>query len=204
MRDVVVTPVQYKEPRRSRDLSERLMVRFPAAWRAWSALIQRLLSPRSRMRRKLLVRGVVSGWDAASRRDFELMLVRYSSDVAVEFDPDFEALGMGGTFRGHDAFLKMIQGFAGDAWERWEMRPAMVLDMGDRVLVLGTFRMPGTASGLEFQPEWAQLLTSRGGLVVREQEFFGWDKGLRAAGLDPDAVALPSRGRSVQAATSAD
>ena len=39
-------------------------------------------------------------------------------------------------------------------------------------------------------------MTVRDGLVVRDQGFFGWDKGLRAAGLDPDAIALPSRGKT--------
>jgi ketosteroid isomerase-like protein len=179
------------------------MVRFPGAYRALAALAMRL-SPRSRLRRALLRRSIVSGWDAGSRRDFELMLVRYAPDVEVEFDPEFEALGMGGTFRGHDGFLKMIQAFGGDAWEGWELLlPATVLDLGDRVLVLGAFRLPGTASGLEFEREWAQLLTPRDGLVIREQEFLSWDKGLRAAGLDPAAIALPSRGKARQAASSA-
>ena len=169
------------------------MVRFPGAWRALAVLGQRLLTPRSRLRRVLLRRNIVSGWDAASRRDFELMLVRYAPDVEIEFDPEFEPLGMGGTFRGHDGLLKMTQMFGEDAWEGWDLRPATVLDLGDQVLVLGIFRMSGTASGLKFEREWAHVLTTRAGLVVREQEFFGWDNGLRAAGLDPDAIALPSR-----------
>jgi hypothetical protein len=39
MRDVVVTRVQHSgPPRRSRSLEERLMVRFPGAWRALAAL----------------------------------------------------------------------------------------------------------------------------------------------------------------------
>lgn len=179
------------------------MVRFPEAWRALAAMNLRLLPPRSRLRRAALRRSIISGWDAASRRDFELMLVRYAPDVEVEFDPEFEPLGMGGTYRGHDGMLEMIQAFAGDAWEGWGMRPTTVLDLGDQVLVLGIFRMPGTASGLEFEREWAQLLTAPAGLVVREQEFFGWDNGLRAAGLDPDAIALPSRLEAGQSASSA-
>jgi hypothetical protein len=38
------------------------MVRFPGAWRALFALLQRLLSPRSRLRRALLRRNVVLAW----------------------------------------------------------------------------------------------------------------------------------------------
>jgi hypothetical protein len=202
MRDVVATRVQYSQPRPSRNLEERLMVRFPGAWRALSALVLRLLSPRSRLRRALLCRNVVSGYAAASRRDFELMLVRYAPDVEAELEPGFEWLGLGGTFRGHDGMLKMIEGF-GEAWEQWEMQPAVVLDMGDRLLMLGGFRLPGNVSGVELDQELAQLVTLRGALVAHDQQFLAWDKGLRAAGLDPDAIALPSRGKAGQAASSA-
>ena len=173
------------------------MVRFPGAWEALVGLALRLLEPRSRLRRVLLRRAVVSGWDAISRRDFELMLVRYAPDVELETEPAFEALGLGGTFRGHDGLLRAIQEFT-EAWERWEFRPATVLDLGDRLLALGTVRLPGTASGLELERQIAQLMTRRGGLVAHEQDFLAWDTGLRAAGLDPDAVALPALGRTGQ------
>jgi ketosteroid isomerase-like protein len=192
MQDVVVTPVWHSgPPRRSRNLEERLIVRFPSLYRHPAALVFSLLSPRSRLRRALLRRAVVSGWAAASRRDFELVFVRYAPDVEVEFDPDFEALGLGGTFRGPEGFLKLFQALR-DAWDRWEVLPTIVLDLGDQALVLGTIRLPGTVSGLELEPEFAQLMVLSGGLVAREQAFLAWDKGLRAAGLDPDASVLPS------------
>ena len=194
MRDVVVTRVQYPGPRGSRNLEEHLMVRFPGIWRALSALVQRLVSPRSRVRRALLCRNLVSAYAAATRRDFELMLVRYAHDVEFEFEPDFEALGLGGTFRGHGGTLKMIEAF-GEAWERWEMQPEIVIDMGHQLVVLGGFRLPGNVSGLEFESEFAQLITPRGGLVAHERDFLAWNKGLRAAGLDPNNIALPSRAR---------
>ena len=130
------------------------------------------------------------------------MQVRYAPDVEIEYDSDFEALGMSGTFRGHEGQLKMVDTLD-EAWERWEMLPAIVLDLGDRALVLGTVRLPGNVSGVELEREQAQLLTLRGALVAHEQFFFGWDKGLRAAGLDPGAIALPSRGKASQAASSA-
>jgi hypothetical protein len=58
-------------------------------------------------------------------------------------------------------------------------------------------------SGLELEREFAQLLTLRGVLVAHEQFFFGWNKGLRAAGLDPDAIAFPSPAKVGQKASSA-
>jgi hypothetical protein len=176
--------------RPSRSLEERLMVRFPKVWIVLGLVLSRL-DPRSRVRQTLLQRAVVSGWDAASRRDFKLMLVRYSPDVEVEFDPDFEALGLGGTYRGHDGLSELIKTF-GEAWERWALVPAIIVDRGDRILVLGYIHLPGNTSGMELVPEMAQLITLRGALVGHEQHFLAWDKGLRAMGLDPDAIILPA------------
>jgi hypothetical protein len=54
------------------------------------------------------------------------------------------------------------------------MLPAIVLDLGDdRLLVLGVFRLAGHGSGMELEREAAQLITLRGGLVAREQWWFG-------------------------------
>jgi hypothetical protein len=78
-----------------------------------------------------------------------------------------------------------------EAFERRERVPEFVLDLGDQGLWLGTFRFYGNLSGVELEREWGQLAMLRGGPVAREQYFFGWDYGLRAAGLDPAAVALP-------------
>jgi ketosteroid isomerase-like protein len=186
--EVVVTGFPPEPQRPGRRLGEHLMVRFPWAWRAASEVGRRALRPRSRVRRAWLRRNVASAYAAASRRDFDLMLVRYARDVEVDFDPDFEALGLGGTFRGHDGLLKMIATF-GEAWEHWDLQPEMVMDFGDSFLGLGRFRLPGTASGLGFAAEFAQLLTVRGGVVAREREFLSWEKGLRAAGLSSEEVA---------------
>jgi ketosteroid isomerase-like protein len=202
MRNVVATPVKHSGPRRSRNLEERLIVRFPSLYRRQAAVNLRLLSPRSRLRRALVRRAVVSGWDATSRQDFELMLVRYAPEVELEPDPDFESLGIAGTSRGHDGVVKMVEAFQRE-WRQWELRPAIVYDLGDRVLSLGSFHLSGTASGLELDREVAQLVTLRGGLVVRDQYWLAWDNGLRAAGLDPESVALPSHGKAGQAASGA-
>jgi ketosteroid isomerase-like protein len=195
MPNVVVTRVPYSGPRQSRNLYERLMVRFPGAYRALVALGLRLFSPRSRLRRAMLSREIVSGWGAAWRRDYELMLVRYARDVEFQYDTDFEALGLGGTFHGHDGIVRFLESW-GEPWEGWELRPAAVLDMGDRFLALAHVRLPGTTSGVKLESEFAQLVTVRDGLVTRDQEFRAWDKGLRAAGLDPDALPLPSSGQT--------
>jgi ketosteroid isomerase-like protein len=190
MPKVVVTRMRYSGPRHSRNLSERLMVRFPGAWRALASRGFRL-SPRSRLKRAMLCREAISGWNAAWRRDYELMLVRYARDVEVEYDPDFEALGLAGPFHGHDGIVRFLESWQ-EAWERWEVEPAAVLDMGgEQFLGLAHVRLPGTRSGVRLETEFAQLATMRDGLVVRDQQFMSWEKGLRAAGLEPASLVLP-------------
>lgn len=190
MGELVTTRVRRdRAPRPSRTLDERLLVRFPPAYAAFSALAFRVLSPRSRLRRSLVRRAVLSGWDAASRRDLDLTLVRYAPEVEIEFDPEFEPLGLGGTFHGHEGVREMLRGIQ-EGWERWTITPELLIDLGDLVLTLGTMYLPGTASGLELRSELTQLIEVGGGVVVREREFLSWEKGVRAAGLDP-RLAIP-------------
>ena len=186
------------------------MVRFPALYRALAALVLRLLGPRSRLRRASVRRQFVSGWAAFSRRDFESVLVRYASDAEFEYDAGEQSMGwewtqsgLGGTFRGHEGMLDALSELT-EVWDSWEFEPAYILDLGDRMLSLGFFRAQARASGVRLEHEFAQLVTLREGLVARDGPTgpMPWEDGLRAAGLDPDAIALPSRGKAGKAASS--
>ena len=169
------------------------MVRFPGLFRRLAALTLRRLSPRSRLRRTLLRRNVLSGWCAYNRRDFELMLVRYASQVEFEFPPGQQTLGLSGTFRGREAMAAALREQI-EGWGSLEMELAYVLDLGDRALALGFMHVRGGVSGVRLQGELGQLITAGPeGLAVRDQSWFSWEEALRAAGLDPDALALPRR-----------
>jgi ketosteroid isomerase-like protein len=151
------------------------MVRFPALYRRGAALVWRRLGPRSRLRRALLRRQLVSGWAAFSRRDYTLQLVRYAPDAEYEVDPALQKLLGGGAFVGHRG---MREGFAELAkdWGSWEPEPTYMLDFGDRLVNLGSFRVHARASGVELERELLQLLTIRDGLVTRDQVFLGWEE----------------------------
>jgi ketosteroid isomerase-like protein len=173
------------------------MVRFPSLYRRSVALVLGL-SPGSRVRRAFLRRAVVSGWAAFSRRDFKLMLVRYAPDVEVEFQSGLQTLDFGGTYHGHaglvEGLSKLFEVLPSEA------EPAYVLDLGNRFLNLVLVRARARASGVPLEQTVGQLLTVRDGLVTREQSFFSWEEGMRAAGLDPNAIALPSREKTAQTA----
>jgi ketosteroid isomerase-like protein len=170
------------------------MVLFPTLYRRQAALIFGL-SPRSRLKRALLRRALVSGWAAWNRRDFKLMLVRYAPDVEFEFDPGQQTLGLGGTFHGReemmDGLIKWLE-----VWDSWEVEPAYVVDLGDRLLALGIAH--ARAGGVRLKEEFAQTVTLRDGLISHDgpSGLIRWDDALRNADLDPEAITLPRHKRS--------
>jgi hypothetical protein len=122
------------------------------------------------------------------------MLVRYAPDVEFEFDPGQQTLGLGGKFRGREEMMDGLTKWL-EAWDSWEVEPACIVDLGDRVLALGIAH--ARASGVELEEEFAQIVTLREGLVAHDgpSGLIRWNDALRAAGLDPDVIALPSKRR---------
>jgi ketosteroid isomerase-like protein len=190
MREVVVTPVRRGESQRSsRNLEERFVVRFPNLYRRIAAELTRRLGPRSRLRRVLLRRALLSAWASIDRRDFELNVVFFAPDVEFVFPAEMQKLGLEGPFRGHQGRIEAIEKW-NEAWGTTELEPAYLLDLGNRLLCLGFWRNRARASGVPLEQEYAQLVTVREGLIVHDQSFFSWDEGLRTAGLAPEAMAL--------------
>ncbi len=177
------------------------MVRFPSLYRRLTALVFRLLSPRSRLRRALLRRAYLSGWASFDRRDFEVNFLYFAPDAEFEFPAELQTLGLVGSFRGHEGRMEALDKIF-DVWGS-ELEPVYMLDLGERMLNLGFWRTQARASGVPLKQELAQLVTVRDGLVIRDQNFFSWEQGLRAAGLEPDAVTLPPPANATEAAASA-
>src|SRR2546423_413042 len=122
MAGAVRTPVDadVRLPTR-RTLDERLIVRWPAVYAAFSRAVL-LLPPRSRLRRSVLRRAALSGWAAWARGDLDLMLVRYAPDCDVEVLRELVAIGMRKVYHGH-AGLREAAADWREAWERMDLRP---------------------------------------------------------------------------------
>jgi hypothetical protein len=58
-----------------------------------------------------------------------------------------------------------------------------ILDLGDRLLLLGHMKGVGASSGLSFDSEVAYLISLSRGRMVREQSFRSHAQALAAAGL---------------------
>jgi hypothetical protein len=173
--------------RTRRSLDERLMVRWPRAYGAFARVLF-VLPPRSRLRRALLRRQVLSGWSAFSRADLDLMLVRYAADYRFEPWPEFVDAGVRSSYTGHAGLREMLADIR-ESWEQIEMTPHAILDAGDRFVVLGRFHIRGRGSGVDLESPCCQALWFERGLVVRDCQFQDCEAALRAACIPTDALA---------------
>jgi ketosteroid isomerase-like protein len=177
VRGVRIPPVP--ETRRHRTLDERLFVRFPALARWLSAAWTRL--PRdSRLRRAIFVRSLRQVYAAVNRRDFDLLLV--ALDPGIELHRVEVFLDVSGTFHGHDGYMEVWRRGL-ESFEDMRLDPEELLDLGDRWLVTVRYSGHGTGSGVAFSQQLFSLITTRRGLVVRQDDFRDRAEALEAVGV---------------------
>ena len=164
-----------------RRLDERLAVRFP---RALNILVRGIqsLQPRSRVRQAMLRLGVQRVIAALNRGDHELTFLAFAANCESDFAPGPRALGFEAT-HGREERIRAQDEWRAD-WGGYEFDPRELIDLGDdRVLLIGSFRAHGSASGLALDNEWGVLATVSSGRIVREQTFWNHGEALAAAGL---------------------
>ena len=160
-------------------MSERILVRLPGLARRSFAIWARL--PRhSRLRRAILVRGVVQQYAAVNRRDFDY--IRVGLDPNIELHRPQAFLDVSGTFHGYDGYLDLWRrGF--ESFDDVRFDPEDLFDFGDHFLVTGKMSGHGTGSGLPVSHPLFHLITLRRGLVVRLDDFQDRAEAFKAAGL---------------------
>lgn len=119
-------------------------------------------------------------FDAYSRGDLPAMLDLTAP--AFEFHPSGQFMDTQAIYRGHEGWTEFWHMFHA-AWESITISVNRIEDLGEQVLVLGTFHGRGRGSGVEVTRKTAWLQTVRDGLVVQVRAFERWDEGLEAAGL---------------------
>ena len=162
---------------------ERLLIRFPALYRALAHGLSRL-RPGSRLRRRLLARSIGRAYAAANRRDFDLVLAGWDLERETEYrpGPDLLAPDQETVFRGREGYLRMWGNWL-DAFDDLRFEPEELLDMGDKVLVTAQQRAHGSGSGVAVSKPVFQLFQLRRGLVVWQHDFSERPEALLAAGL---------------------
>jgi FAD binding domain/SnoaL-like domain len=145
------------------------------------------LPPRSRIRRVLLRRAVCVGQATYNRRDFEALLPLYHPDVEVHPPKEWVELGdFDPVYRGHEGLIRFYRQWA-DTWADNWAEPKELIDLGDRLLLLGEIYARGSASDIEVGRRYAMLWHISGRKLTREQVFNDPAEAL-------DAVGLPHEG----------
>jgi ketosteroid isomerase-like protein len=168
-----------------RTLEDRVLLRFPMLVRAVGSAYLRL-PPSSRLRRALTARNARRTSAAFNRRDLDVVLQLL--DPKVEFEGPESLVGgylppdMPSVHRGHEGYLRMFEGLLA-VWEDLELEPEEVIDFGDRVLIATRMTGHGRQSGIALDTALFQVVTLRGGLIVRQKDFVDRGAALEAAGL---------------------
>jgi ketosteroid isomerase-like protein len=118
--------------------------------------------------------------EAFNRRDLVAMTQWFAPEV--EWEPGGPAAVERARYRGRD---EVASAFAA-TWETWEVfhvEESEVRDQDDSVLWLGSARMRGATSGVDFDQAFAVHFRVREGKVLRFQGFLTWQNALQAAGL---------------------
>jgi ketosteroid isomerase-like protein len=120
--------------------------------------------------------------DAADRRDAEATLDFYDSGVEI----DASRLGVAGlagegrVYHGHDGLRRFFREWH-DAWEEVEYGYGELIDAGNQVISVMTYRGRGRASGAEVEMPVAIVETFRAGKIVRVVWFLTRDEAVEAA-----------------------
>jgi ketosteroid isomerase-like protein len=164
-----------------RRLEERVALRFPGAL----ALCVRLVwqsRPRSRLRQALNRRLAQLGCEAANRADHELTFILWRSQAETAWPPQMVGVGWDPVSRGREARIDAQRRW-NDEWGAFRFEPDELMDLGDRLLMVGRMKATGLSSGAATTNEWALLVTLSAGRVVREHIFIDHAHALEAAGL---------------------
>jgi ketosteroid isomerase-like protein len=180
---VVRQPIRICD-RSHRRLEERIAVRFPnlavAVNRAWFRL-----PARWRVRRLLMSRVARRGIEASNRGDYEVAYLPFHPDMEYLAPPGTVVLG---TFpermRGRRERIEFERSWRGD-WGEFRYEPEELIDLTDRLLLIGRMIGSGRRSGAAMDVEWAGLYTISRGQVIREEIFFDDNAAaLKAVGLE--------------------
>ena len=123
---------------------------------------------------------VREAFDAYNRDDLEASLDRLAPEF--EFRPSGLFMDTSRVYRGREGWTEFWHTFRA-AWDSITISVERIEDLGEQVLVLGTFHGKGHESGVEVTRESAWLQTLRGGLIAQTQTFTSWAEALEAAGL---------------------
>lgn len=131
-------------------------------------------------------RVILDGYEAWNRGEFDLLADRL--DPEIEWEPGFQALESG-VHHGADGFKQFIESWL-ESFDEFRIRPELLVQAGDRVVVVARQTGRGRGSGIELEARVVHVWTIRDGKAV------GWygprtvDEGLATLGDDRARLVL--------------
>jgi ketosteroid isomerase-like protein len=126
---------------------------------------------------------IVTRWYAPAGSKSELLAAMPRTMALCHPEVEWTAPEDGTTFRGRDGVRRRLEQWL-ESFDHYRYDVERIIDCGgDEVLVVATEVARGALSGAEVRSKNFELLTVRGGMIVRIREFYGELLALEAAGL---------------------
>ncbi len=126
---------------------------------------------------------LVSAWYAPAGSKSELLAAMPRTMAFCHPEVEWSAPEDGTTFRGREGVRQRLEQWL-DSFEDYRYDVERIIDCGgDEVLVVATEIGRGARSGAEVRSANYELITVRGGMIVRIREFYDEVPALEAAGL---------------------
>ena len=121
-------------------------------------------------------------WEAADRRDTEAVLSLYAPDVELDVSGFPIDAAEARFYRGHDGLRRLFADWR-ETWEQASSELVELIDAGERVVAVYTYRARGRASGIPVEGIFAAGWTIQDGKATRVHWFAGREQALEALGL---------------------
>ena len=133
-----------------------------------------------------IVRRIYEGW---AKGDFRAGLAYLDPHVTLVVRPDFPEFGV---FLGAQGIETLMRRFL-EHWEQLTIEATELRAAGDTVLARVVQHGKGMASGIEGDIRYFQLLTFRGGKIVRMESVMHEAEALEAGSIPPRPLLRPGR-----------
>jgi ketosteroid isomerase-like protein len=171
-----------------RYLEERLLLAMPGLSRLFRRALFRL-PPGSMLRRRLLKRFAVLGWESFARGDYEATLIAFDSDYEINLFGDwFRGLGFPSRYIGKAGLIEFGEVWRA-AWSSIEYEVEQLIDLGDTVGMRFTTISRGAASGAEVRQTAGAVYSVVDGTIVRMDFYWEWAECAEALGLHRSGAA---------------
>ena len=181
--DAVVRQQLAPTERSSRSPEERVVIRLPWLFDlSWRVVVR--LTPTSRVRKWFLSRVYGLGLAAFNRGDLDVALLPFRSDAKIHSPRELAAaLDFAPSYHGREGYRQAHADWL-SAWGDFRFQAQELIDLGDRLLVLGHIAVRGQGSGIPLTDESAILTTlDAHGKIVEEHRYTSHAEALEAVGL---------------------